>query len=257
MTAQARRVLTTGTVALAMGVGASIGAGAASAADPVAGSGCATAVPGFGGESSLLGAGSLLETGDPLQVVGDLCSDTLGTVGAAAEPVVEPVVAPVQRAATPVAEAVGAAAQPAAPPAAAEQAAPTGQAPQSAAPEPAVTAALPPAAVNGPFLPSGTPLFASGASYLFRSTMVSWSPGMLGTVPTGDLFGYIPDFGILGASETAPTAAGDVAAAGRATTLPATPERAPVAELLATLAVAGVLVAIVRSWAGRARTRRA
>lgn len=256
MAAQARRVLTTGTVALALGVGASVGAGSTAAADPIVGGDCSTAVPGFGGKSGLLGSGSILDTGAPLGLVSDLCTDTLGTVGAAAAPVVEPVVEPVQRAAAPVTEAVGVAVQPAAPSAAPEEAAPAEQVPQSAAPEPAAAAALPPAAVNGPFLAAGTPLFASGGSFLFRSTMVSWSPGMLGTVPTGDLFGYLPDFGILGASETAPTAAGDVAAAGRATALPATPERAPVAELLATLAVAGVLVALVRSWAGRVRTRR-
>ncbi len=255
MTAQARRVLTTGTVALAMGVGASIAAGTAAAADPIVGSDCSTAELGFGGKSGLLGTGSLLGAGEPLQVVSDLCSGTLGTVTAAAEPVAEPV----QRVAAPVTEAVGAAVEPAAPSAAPEEsapAAPAEHASQSAAPDVAPAAAPPPAAVNGPFLPAGTPLFASGASYLFRGTMASWSPGMLGTVPTGDLFGYLPDFGILGASETAPTAAGDVAAAGRATALPATPERAPIAELLGTLAVAGVLVALVRSWAGRTRTRR-
>jgi len=263
MAAQARHLLTTGTVAIALGVGASIGAGSAAAADPSVTGGCSTSLPGFGGQPVSLDTGSVLG-GLPLhgpvqQTVGGLCGVTAGTVDT-----VGAVTEPVQRVTAPVTETVGAAVlpAPAAPSAAPGEAAPAEQAarsaePQSTGPEPVAAAALPPAAVHGPFLSAMSPVFApSATSSLFRSAMASWSSTMFGTVPTGDLFGYSPDFGILGASGTAPTAAGDVAAAGRATALPTTPGRAPVTELLATLAMTGVLVALVRSWAGRGRLRR-
>lgn len=58
--------------------------------------------------------------------------------------------------------------------------------------------------------------------------------------------GHVPEFGILG-SHTSPRA-GDLAAAGSATVLPVRPDGLTTPVVVATLAVAGVLAALLRSW---------
>jgi len=124
----------------------------------------------------------------------------------------------------------------------------------AAAPAAPAPAAPPPAPRLGPFLPAdfatGTSRFAYfGSEFYDYARLFAARPGQFGQLPSADLFGQSPDFGILRGAESA-GAAQDVAAAGRARALPTQgTDRVALPVLVAVLMLAAVTAAVVRSWA--------
>lgn len=183
-----------------------------------------------------------------------------------AEPLLPGLVGPVQKmvepAAAPLQSAVGqvpALGQPATPAPASPPPAAAGQPQPGAAPAPALARPAP-GPFFGPTTPSDFPFtlgtFNSGMprfNYADLLTLGRPGPGSLGRlsagVLTGDLFGTpsVSNGGSGLGKQSA--AANDVAAAGRATALPASGvERIALPILVAVLMVAGVSAALLRSW---------
>ena len=270
MTDRGRATVVTGIAALLFGASASFGAGTAIAA-PLIGT-CGGEVEGEPGTpvalrlagSELVTVGEVPASGSAklsaskLPVLGGaVCSVTATAVETAA-----PVTAPVQETLEPVGEAVGVAPAPAPAQSAPEQSAPEQSAPvqqpdAASDPLPAASDPLPatpvPAAMPfGPVLAADfTPQLGSDfgqITFYDYSRLFTASPSAFGSVSSPDLFGSSPTFGILGAEDAA-GAAQDVAAAGRALTLPTQgADRVALPVLAAVLMLSAVTAALVRSW---------
>lgn len=274
-----RRVtVVAGTAALLFGAGASFGAGTAAAA-PLIGV-CGGSVQGAPGTPVAIQVGpvDLIQVGEvpqsgsatfsvppPPLVGGPAC-----TVTATALRPVQEAVEQLQGATAPIVERI----VPQAPPPAAP---PPEQGPAPAQPQPGANggpaaqqgapgapAGAPVAAQRfGPFLPAGfaadlprptsDPVLGAAGFYDY-SKLFSATPGLFSTPGSGELFGYSPSFGILGAQDGA-GAAQDVAAAGRAQALPTTgSDRVALPVLAAVLMLSAVTAALVRSWVHGARS---
>jgi pyruvate/2-oxoglutarate dehydrogenase complex dihydrolipoamide acyltransferase (E2) component len=258
----------TGIAALLFGASASFGAGTAIAA-PLIGT-CGGEVEGEPGTpvavrlagSELVTVGEVPASGSaklsasklPL-LGGKVCSVTATAVETAA-----PVTAPVQETLEPVGETVGIAPAPAPAQSAPAQPAPEQPAPEQSAPvqqpdaasDPLAAAPAPAAMPFGPFLAADfTPQLGSDfgqITFYDYSRLFTAGPSAFGSVSSPDLFGSSPTFGILGAEDAA-GAAQDVAAAGRALTLPTQgADRVALPVLAAVLMLSAVTAALVRSW---------
>lgn len=271
-----RRVaVVAGTAALLWGVGASFGAGSALAGSLIGGcGGQVQGAPGTPvaislGPAKLVSVGAVPATGSavlsapsaPL-VNGPVCS-VLATAVETGNAAAAPALKGAEGAGSVVRGAVGAPAQPASEqPASAQQPQQAQQGPAGAPAAGPVLVAPPALQLVGPFLPanftSGTSkwdaLFGSyNYSVYDYSKLFAAHPGLFGKLPSGDLFGYSPGFGIYGAQDSA-GAAQDVAAAGRAESLPSQgADRVALPVLVAVLMLAAVTAAVVRSWAHGAR----
>lgn len=198
----------------------------------------------------------LREVMGPIAPVCRISAEPLSPVMGPVEPVIAPALAPLQGAVGQV-PVLGqpASPAPAAPPAAAPEAQPQA--------EPAAVPALA-APSSGPFFGPMTPndfaftlgTFNSGFlprfNYAELLTLGSAGPGSLGRLSSGvltaDLFGTpsVSNGSVLGKQSAA---ANDVAAAGRASALPASGvERIALPILVAVLMLAGVTAALLRSW---------
>ncbi|MGI9062402.1 MAG: hypothetical protein ACR2FQ_01070 [Pseudonocardiaceae bacterium] len=258
-----------GTAALLFAAGASFGAGSAAAAAPLVGV-CGGEVQGAAGTPVAIAAGpvKLIHVGvipeqgsavlavPALPLVGQPACAVTATVAEPVNAVAEPVnavTAPVQEGTRALGGVVGGPGPLAPPPAQGAQLPPTAL----AGPLPAGPGdVLPTAAPFGPFLPLfavGTPP-ASGIAFDYAGLFAA-SPATFGNLVSGNLFGYTPDFGILGAPG-ADAAAQDVAEAGRVQALPAQgADRVALPVLAAVLLLSMVTAALARSWAhGASRT---
>ncbi|MGH3978104.1 MAG: hypothetical protein ACRDRZ_03720, partial [Pseudonocardiaceae bacterium] len=124
-----------------------------------------------------------------------------------------------------------------------------------------VPGAVPPPQFFGPFpvnfdmgaLQRGVYDFGALSLYDYAE-LFAISPGAFGRLPSADLFGQSPQFGILG-GEGGTTAKEDVAAAGRAQAVPtSSDERIALPVLVAMLMLSGVAAALIRSWKGKVRS---
>lgn len=210
------------------------------------------------GSSTFDATPALRQLEGPLARLCTITAEPLSPITAPAAPVTAVITAVLDQIKNPIGPLPGLLPPPS--PSAPSPAAPAGQPRPDVAPAPAAAPALPSPAVGpfaGPVMPSDFP-FALGRynsgfpHYNYTDLLVIGHPGALGRLSAGmltaDLFGT-PQVSNGSGFGKRSAAANDVAAAGRASALPASGvERVALPVLVAVMMLAGVTAALLRGW---------